>query len=105
MATRTITYTAWNTALNTPKTGDVANHAIYVIADGVGAVADNSPAEVDATNCPGEYSLVLSATEWAAESITVCGVSATANIVIVPVKLTKNVARTISSETTIIQSE
>jgi len=85
MATRTITYTAWDTGTNVPKTGDVAQHTIYVIADGVSAVADNAPAEVIA----GEYSLVLSAAEWAAVSITVCGVSATGNVVIVPVKIIK----------------
>ena len=87
MATQTITYTAWDTGADAPKTGDVGNHAIYVIADGVKAAADNSPAEVDAANCPGEYSLVLSAAELAAKALTVCGKSSTGNVVIVPVKL------------------
>ncbi len=88
MATRTITYTAWDTSANTPKTGDVGNHTIVVIADGVSAAADGTPAEVN----NGEYSLVLSAAEWAANTITVTGSSSTGSVVIIPVKIIKGPA-------------
>ena len=51
----TITYTAWDTSTNTPKTGDVANHTMRIVKDGVAAAATNSPAESE----NGEYTLVL----------------------------------------------
>lgn len=83
----TITYTAWNTSTNAPQTGDVSNHTIKVCKDGVEATATNSPSEVDSTNFKGEYKLVLTSTEMTCDFITIGGVSSTANVVIVPVKI------------------
>lgn len=79
----TITYTAWDTAANAAKTGDVANHTMRVIRDGVATAATNAPAESE----NGEYTLVLTAAEMQAKTITVAGSSSTANVTIVPVKL------------------
>jgi len=87
-AALTIHYTAWDTDANTPKTGDVANHTIYVIKDGdAAAEATNNPAEVDATNCKGEYELALTGDEMDANFVTICGVSSTSDIAIIPVKV------------------
>lgn len=84
----TLTYTAWDSSANAPKTGDVANHTIRLIRDGTEATPTNAPAEVDATNAKGEYRLTLTAGEMAVDFITVCGVSSTANVNIIPVKIT-----------------
>jgi hypothetical protein len=83
----TVSYTAWDTANGAPKTGDVANHTIYIIKDGTAGAATNSPSEVDATNCPGEYKITLTAAEMTASTVVVCGESSTSDIQIIPVKI------------------
>lgn len=84
----TVIYTAWDTSANGPKTGDAANHTIYLIKDGTAAAATNSPAEVDATNCKGEYKITLTFAEMLFNVVVVCGVSGTSNVVIIPLKIT-----------------
>jgi hypothetical protein len=83
----TIVYTAWDAANQAGKTGDAANHTLRVIGDGSAAEPTNAPAEVDATNCPGEYRLVLTADEMDADTVVVAGTSSTADVIIVPVRL------------------
>lgn len=75
----TITYLAWNTNSNEPETGDVANHTIRYIKDGVAASPAASPAEVEL----GEYSILLSATENVGKMMAVVGSSVTSNIEII----------------------
>ena len=91
MATRgkaiTITYTAWDTNASVGKTGDNANHTLKLIRDGTAATAGGTPAEVDATNCPGEYSLAITAAEMEYDVVVVMGFSDTANIEIFPVRM------------------
>jgi hypothetical protein len=77
-----IPYLAWDTANNTGKTGDVANHTLRVVKDGVAAAPTNNPVELDPVNLKGIYTLALTATEMNANSVLVGGVSSTANIVI-----------------------
>jgi hypothetical protein len=77
-----LVYRAWNASTGLPVTGDSANHTLRLIRDGVAAAPTNAPAEVDATNAPGEYSLSLTAAEMNANSVTLSGKSATANVVI-----------------------
>lgn len=84
----TLTYTAWDTVNNTPKTGDVANHTLRWVKDGTAAATDGTAAEIDATNAPGEYKITISATEAQAVTGKLAGKSSTANIVIVPVAVT-----------------
>ena len=67
------------------KTGDVANHTLRYIKDGVSSAPTNSPAEVDATNAPGAYKLVLTNAETNATLGYVVGKSSTANVQIRPV--------------------
>ena len=84
----TIQYLAWDTANNVGKTGDVSNHTLRLIQDGTAAAPTNSPAEVDATNCPGVYKLAITAAEMEYNVITLAGKSSTANISISPVIMT-----------------
>ena len=83
----TITYVAWDTSANAGKTGDNANHTLKWIKDGTAATPTNAPAEVDATNAPGVYKLVLTAAEAQATFGTLAGKSSTANVVIAPVSV------------------
>lgn len=80
---------AWNTDTKTYETGDNANITLKVVQDGAAAAApDNSTSEVDATNCPGMYELLLSVSEMTADSISVHGVSSTADVEIIGVTIT-----------------
>lgn len=81
---QTIAYYAIDTSTNTGKTGDVANHTLRWVKDGTAAAPTNSPAEVDATNCPGLYKIALTATETDCKIGTLHGKSSTADIVITP---------------------
>ena len=84
-----VTYFAWDTGNQVGKTGDAANHTIYVSIDGVAnAVDDTSSTEVDATNLQGAYQVTLTAAEMNGNHIMVGGESATENIIIVPISIT-----------------
>lgn len=83
----TVTYFAWDTGNQAGKTGDNGNHTLRLVRDGVEDTPDNSPAEVDATNLPGVYSLALTETEMNADAVTLGGKSSTADIVIVPTQV------------------
>lgn len=84
----TLEYVAWNTNTNQGQTGDVGNHTLRWVKDGVAAVPTNSPAEVDAANAPGVYKLALTATEMTCDSGLLAGKSSTTNVAIVPVGVT-----------------
>lgn len=92
MATRnvsmTLQYIAWDTSANTGKTGDGGNHTLRWVKDGTAAAPTNSLSEVDATNAPGVYKVTLTATETDCNVGTLCGVSSTGNVVIMPITLT-----------------
>ena len=75
----TVTYTAWDTANNEPKVGDVANHTIRYIKDGVAGTPAASPVEVE----NGEYAIVISAAENVGRFMAVEGSSLTANVEII----------------------
>lgn len=85
--TITITYTAWDTSANVGKTGDVANHTLRWVKDGVSAAPTNASTEVDATNAPGQYNLVLTAAECTADFGVLAGKSSTASVVIIPTRV------------------
>ena len=80
--TVTLEYWAWDASANTFKTGDVANHTLRWVKDGTSAAPANSPSEIDSTNAPGVYKLTLTASEASCQVGTLCGKSATANVVI-----------------------
>lgn len=73
-------YYAWDTANNTLKTGDSANHTLYWVKDGTASAATNAAAEVDGTNAPGIYKVVITATEAQCKHGVVGGKSSTADI-------------------------
>ncbi len=85
----TVTITAVDASTGVRKTGDAANISVRLIKDGSsGARHDGTAiAEVDSTNCPGEYSVVLDATDTNANVIVVTGKSSTSNIEIIPTKI------------------
>ena len=83
----TVCYTAWDTATNVGKTGDVANHTIKLIQDGTANAPTNSPSEVDATNAPGVYKLVLAAGDINYNTVTLAGKSSTSGVVIIPIHI------------------
>ena len=58
-----------------PKTGDVGNHSLRIIEDGVIGTIAASPAEIDATNAPGMYKVAITAAENTADVVTLCGKS------------------------------
>jgi len=79
----TVTYIAWDTGANTPKTGDNANHTLRIVKDGTEATPAASPAEVDATNAPGVYKLALAAGETNCDVLRLAGKSSTAGVVLI----------------------
>ena len=85
----TVTYFAWDTGNQVGKTGDAANHTMYVSIDGVAnAVDDTSSVEVDATNLQGHYQVTLTAAEMNGDHIMLGGESSTSDIVIIPTSIT-----------------
>ena len=67
-----------------PKTGDVGNHSLRIIEDGVIGTIAASPAEVDATNAPGIYKVAITAAENTADVVTLCGKSSTSGVTVSP---------------------
>ena len=85
----TVTYFAWDTGNQVGKTGDAANHTMYVSIDGVAnAVDDTSSVEVDSTNLQGHYQVTLTADEMNGDHIMLGGESSTSDIVIIPTSIT-----------------
>lgn len=83
----TISYQAWDTSANVGKTGDVGNHTLRWVKDGTSGATANSPAEVDSTNCPGLYKLVLTSGECTCDFGTLHGKSSTANVSLMPISV------------------
>ena len=67
-----------------PKTGDVGNHTLKVVEDGVVGSVAGTPSEVDATNAPGIYKVAITAAENTADVVTLCGKSSTSGVTISP---------------------
>ena len=80
-------YTAWDAATNAPKSGDDANHTLTIAQDATSAGATNAPAEVDAVNVPGLYKVSVTTGEATGKAVSIIGVSATADINIMPTEL------------------
>ena len=75
-----ITIVAWDTILNTGKTGDHGNITLRGVGDGSEYTPAASAVQVDATNLPGVYSVSLTEAENNFDSNLIGGKSATANI-------------------------
>jgi len=76
-------FLAYDTANDTLKTGDAANITASWIKDGARSAATNSVFEVDATNAPGVYRVVVTAAEAQAETGELTAISSTADIEII----------------------
>src|SRR5262245_27201836 len=86
--TVTINFVAWDTTNNVGKTGDSANFTLRWIKDGSSNAPTNTCTQVDSTNAPGVYSLVLTATECTCDVGTLAGKSSTSGVSIMPLTLT-----------------
>lgn len=93
----TLTYVAWDTVANAGKTGDVSNHTLRWIKDGTSSAPTNTATEVDATNAPGVYKLVLTSGECTCNVGTLAGKSSTANIVVIPITVSFEILPTVTS--------
>lgn len=95
-----VTLTAIDASTGKRKTGDSANISVYLVKDGTAAARNDATAisETDATNCPGEYTVELDATDMNANTVVVTGKSSTANIEIVPVKIVTEIGKIASMQ-------
>lgn len=78
---------AYDTANDTPKTGDAANITAQISLDGAATAAtnDTNPTELDATDAPGIYLFNMTQAETNADLIILSAVSATSDISLEPV--------------------
>lgn len=76
-------YKAVNATTGVPMPGDVANHTLRWVKDGTPSAPTNSPSEIDATNLPGVYQVLITAQEADADSGHLSGTSSTSDIVII----------------------
>lgn len=83
---RYIMYVAWDNTNSVGKTGDSGNHTLRFVdlLTGAESTPGNAPAEVDATNTPGLYKLLLTEAE-AQNEMTLHGKSSTSGVAIIPV--------------------
>jgi hypothetical protein len=73
--------TARDIISDAPKTGDNANLTINITGDnGALGASGNSTTELDATNAPGVYKLLLTQAETNYDSIVITGLSTTAGV-------------------------
>jgi len=103
-----VQFLAWDTVNNVGKTGDSANFTMRVIKDGSASAPTNSVSEVDSTNCPGVYTITLTASEMSADTITLAGKSSTSGVTIVPVNIVTESGRldtSVSSRSTLTASD
>lgn len=83
----TVEFMVWDTAANTPKTGDSANITLRWVKDGTSAaLTTTTVTEIDSTNCPGLYKADLSATETDCKVGMLHGKSSTASVYVIPVE-------------------
>jgi hypothetical protein len=78
-------YVAWDTASNTRKTGDAANHTVYISKDGANYVqASNAPSEILLPNNgpTGTYKVTLTASEMDANTVVVYVGSSTSGVTV-----------------------
>lgn len=81
--TITVHVVAWDQTNGVMKTGDAANITLKWQKDGTSATTTNACSEVDATNEPGVYKVVLTATECQCALGKLSGKSTTSGIIII----------------------
>ncbi len=75
---------AFIAASNLPKTGDAANIALQIIADGVAATPAGTVTEVSAANAPGIYKVALTGAENTGFGMMLAGKSSTIGVSVLP---------------------
>ncbi len=89
VASQSITVLAIDTSSNLPKTGDAANITLYYNGDNGGvtvfSTGSGHPAEDDATNAPGCYTIVPTQGETNFNKINITGKSSTSGIRVIPI--------------------
>lgn len=88
----TIEYMAWDVIANAGKAGDVDNHSLRVITDGISSAVTNDAEEIDSVNSPGIYKINLTDSEMDGKYITLAGLSSTENVIILPVPISTDVS-------------
>jgi len=83
----TLQYFALDTVNRTGKSGDDTNHTVGWIKEGVYESVAASPAEVDATNAVGHYSVVITDAQMNTPIGTLVVQSSTPNIEIIPITI------------------
>lgn len=81
----TAIYNAWNTSINSGVVGDSANHSLFWIKDGTSSATTNSAAEVDGSNIPGLYKVVITGDEASCILGALGGKSSTPHVSIIPI--------------------
>jgi hypothetical protein len=88
-ASQSVTVLAIDTSTNLPKGGDAANITLYYNGDGGGvtvfSTGSGHPAEDDATNAPGCYSLAMTQAETNYSRLNITGKSSTSGVRIIPI--------------------
>ena len=73
------------------KTGQAANMTLRAVGDGSEYTPAATPAEVDATNCPGLYKVALTAAESNYQNITLHGKCSTASTYMIPTTISTQI--------------
>lgn len=81
----TAIYNAWNTSINSGVVGDAANHSLFWVKDGTASATTNSAAEVDGSNIPGLYKVVITGDEASCILGALGGKSSTPHVSIIPI--------------------
>lgn len=81
----TAIYNAWNTSINSGVIGDAANHSLFWVKDGTASATTNSAAEVDGSNIPGLYKVVITGDEASCILGALGGKSSTPHVSIIPI--------------------
>jgi len=81
----TAIYNAWNTSINSGVVGDAANHSLFWVKDGTASATTNSAAEVDGSNIPGLYKVVITGEEASCILGALGGKSSTPHVSIIPI--------------------
>src|SRR5580704_3872806 len=83
-----VQYYAYNTSTGAYTTGDSANHTLRWVKDGSAAAPTNAASEIDATNTPGLYNVLLTSTEATCNEGMIAGKSSTSNVILIGIAYT-----------------
>jgi len=94
----TVEFGVWDVTNGTWKTGDQGNLTLRLVADGAAGTPAAAPAQVDATNKPGAYTIVLTGGENTGTDMSLGGKTATAGCVVIPAHWHNTAAAVLSAQ-------